>query len=71
MLTFGRSFPAQHGLLLLGDVQAPNHVSQSRFQQLDVILLHLDPLLQGGDAVRHLHAARGRGAVIWSRGEEP
>ena len=64
MPTFGRSFPVEHGLLLLGDVQPPNHIGQSRLEQLDVVFLHLDFLLQGGDAVCHLHATGGRSAVI-------
>ena len=62
--TFGRPFPAEHGLLLLGDAQPPNHIGQSRLEQLDVVLLQLDSLLQGGDAVCHLHAAGSRSAVI-------
>lgn len=44
--TFGWSFPAEHSLLLLCDVKPPNHISQRRLEQLDVVLLHLDTLLQ-------------------------
>lgn len=65
--TFGWSSAWPHGLLLLGHVEPTNHVSQCRLEQLDLVLLHLDPLLQGGDAVGNLHAAGSRGAVICRR----
>lgn len=64
--TFGWSFPVEHGLLLLWDVQSPHHVSQRRLEQLNLILLHLNPLFQRGDPVCHLHTARCRGTVIYN-----
>lgn len=63
-VTFGGSPAGAHDLLLLGHVEPPHHVGQSRLQQLNLVLLHLDPLLQGGDAVGNLHAAAGGRAVI-------
>lgn len=64
-VTFGGSSSCSQGLLLLRQVQSPNHVGQSGLEQLDLVLLHLDSLLQRGDAVGHLHAAGCRRAVIW------
>lgn len=68
-VTFGGSSAWAHGLLLLRQVEPADHVGQGRLQQLDLVLLHLDPLLQGGDAVGHLHTAGRWRTVIWRDAE--
>lgn len=55
--------------LLLTVAQSAQGVSQSRLQQLDLILLQLQPLLQVGNPVIHVHVTAGRHGVIWTGGE--
>lgn len=55
--------------LLLAVAQPAQGVSQSWFQQLDLIFLQLQPLLQVGNPVLHVHVAAGRHRVIWTWGE--
>lgn len=76
-LTFGAErLPAAGGcsggsrrLVLLRDVEPLEDVGQRHLQQLDLVLLHLHPLLQVGQAVGHVQAAGRRAAVVWGRKE--
>lgn len=52
--------------LLLAISQSAQSVSQSRFQQLDFILLQLQLLLQVGNTVLHVHVTAGWHRVIWT-----
>lgn len=54
-------------LMLLRDVEPLQDVGQSHLQQLDLIFLHLHPLLQVGEAVDHVQAAGGGAAVVCGR----
>lgn len=51
--------------LLLTIAEPAQGISQSRLQQLDLVLLQLQPLLQVRHPVLHVHVTARRHSVIW------